>query len=286
LLDLDGPYQRSLEARGIVNTKKVMSVLRRGLAKHANIDVARLTRRDLVETLDALNDRPGARRELKKHLRVLLEWCVNAGLAPGNAIAGWRAPPKSRSQRLEEASKRRALDDDAIAKVWCAAERHGQYGSIVRLALLTAMRRSELAHLRWNDVIDDRLIVVPERAKTGTQHEIPLTSMMRDIIARQPRTISPLLFPGRVKGKPLDGWSLWKKALVTDAGAGHFTLHDCRRTCRTLMSRLNVAENIAELAIGHTPKGLIGVYDRAERWVERREAFERVGNHIAGLIRK
>jgi integrase len=30
-----------------------------------------------------------------------------------------------------------------------------------------------------------------------------------------------------------------------------FTLHDLRRTCRTMMSRLDVDHEIAELVIGH-----------------------------------
>ncbi len=284
LLEIDGAYERSLQSRGIVSVGKVMSVLRRGLVKHMNADVASLTRRDFVEALDALNDRPGARHELRKRSRVLLEWCVNAGLVPSNVLAGMRMPPKSRSQRLEESARRRALGDDDIKAVWLAAERHGQYGHIVRLALLTAMRRSEIAHLRWTDVLADRIVVVPERAKTGTQHLVPLTSMMKAIIERQPRTTSPLVFPSSMKGKPLDGWSLWKRKLIADANIGHFTLHDCRRSTRTLMSRLGVAEADAEAAIGHIRGGLVSIYNHDQRWPGRVDAFEKVSDHVARLV--
>ena len=50
------------------------------------------------------------------------------------------------------------------------------------------------------------------------------------------------------------------------------------------MSRLGVPENISELLIGHSPRGLIGIDDRAERWSERRNAFERVSAHIMCII--
>ena len=119
----DGVYERNLRARGIVNISRVLSALRRGLARHMSSDIARLTRRDLVEALDALSHLPGARASLRKHARVLLEWTTNAGLTQANILAGYRLLLKTRSQRIEESSRRRALDDDAIVAVWRAADR-------------------------------------------------------------------------------------------------------------------------------------------------------------------
>ena len=171
LLEEGGAYQRSLEARGVVKQKVVMSVLRRGLMKFRHHDIARLTRRDFVEALDALAHLPGARHELRKHARGLLVWTTNSGLTLANPLAGLRLPPKTRQQRLNEASKRRALGDSDIATVWKAADREGRFGGLVQLALLTAMRRGELAHLTWGDILDDRIVVPAERAKTGAAHE-------------------------------------------------------------------------------------------------------------------
>ena len=286
LLEPGGPYQRSLEARGIVKVKPVMSSLRRGLAKLMNTDIARITRRDLVEALDALNHLPGARHELRKYTRGLLEWATNSGLAPANTLAGLRLPPKTRQQKIAEAAKRRALDDDAIAAVWKAADRHGQYGDIVRLALLTGMRRGEVTGLRRDQVRGDRIVLHPAQTKTASGHEIPLTTLMRGIIARQIQTTSQLLFPSSFTGRALTEFVNLKKRIIDDAGAGHWTLHDLRRTCRTLMSRLGVAEPIAEAAIGHVKASLVGLYNLDQQWAARVGAFERVSDHIARITRE
>jgi hypothetical protein len=56
--------------------------------------------------------------------------------------------------------------------------------------------------------------------------------------------------PSPVTRGRITGWSYLVTNLRQASGVD-FTLHDLRRTCRTLMSRLGVDEDIAELAIGH-----------------------------------
>ena len=53
---------------------------------------------------------------------------------------------------------------------------------------------------------------------------------------------------------------------------------------RTLMSRLGVAEDIAELAIGHQRADLVARYNKDAAWQARVEAFEKVSAHISGLL--
>ena len=60
----------------------------------------------------------------------------------------------------------------------------------MRLALLTAMRRGELSGLRWSDIKADRIVLEAQHTKTGAAHEVPLTELMREVLARQPRTSS------------------------------------------------------------------------------------------------
>ena len=129
-----------------------------------------------------------------------MEWATNSGLAPANVLAGLRLPPKTKAQKMAQAAKRRALDDDAIQAVWLAADRHGQYGSIVQLCLLTGMRRSEAVNLSWAEVLSDRILLGPERTKTAAGHDIPLTDLMRKILQRQPKTTSTLVFPSSRPG--------------------------------------------------------------------------------------
>jgi len=50
------------------------------------------------------------------------------------------------------------------------------------------------------------------------------------------------------------------------------------------MSRLGVAEDIAELAIGHVRADLIARYNKDEVWEGRSDAFVRVSAHVVTAI--
>jgi integrase len=110
-----------------------------------------------------------------------------------------------------------------------------------------------------------------------------LTNLMRKVIAGVPVTTSKLLFPSAVTGGRIKGWTKFVAGLRQASGVD-FTLHDLRRTARTLMSRLGVAEDLAELAIGHVRDDLIRRYNKDEAWEGRRDAFTKVSAHIAAVI--
>jgi integrase len=103
---------------------------------------------------------------------------------------------------------------------------------------------------------------------------------MRAVLDAQPRTTSKLVFPGR-NNLRMAGWSKLVPRAIRVTGID-FRLHDLRRTVRTLMSRLGVPEEIAELSIGHVRRGLIATYNLDQAWAARVDAFEKVSAHIAG----
>jgi hypothetical protein len=55
---------------------------------------------------------------------------------------------------------------------------------------------------------------------------------------------------------------------------GHWTPHDLRRTCRTGLAAEGIGDTVAEAVVGHTRKGIIGVYDRHKYDSEKRAALE------------
>jgi integrase len=279
-------YENSIRRRRLVNVPTIMSTLRRGLAPLMAREIDALTRADLVALIDALESagKPGAASDLRKHLRTWLEWCVAKGLVQFNVLAGLRLPRASRAERLEDERKGRALSDDEITSLWNACGSNA-FGGLVRLGLLTGMRRGELAGLRWSDIRDDRIVLAAHDTKSGVRHEIPVTAAMRSVLTSQPRGTVELVFPSprRKSEASFSGWTQLIAGAVERSGVD-FRLHDLRRTARTLMSRLGVDESAAELAIGHTRGGLIGLYNRDLAWNARKDAFERVSAHIAQLV--
>jgi integrase len=278
-------YERAITRRKLVNVPTIMSTLRRGLALLTAREIDALTRADLVGRIEALEDAglPGAAADLRKHSRSLLEWAVSRGLAPFNVMAGLRMPRSSRAERLGEESKGKALSDEEIVALWNSAGRLGAFGGMLRLGLLTAMRRSELAMLRWSNVEDDRIVLEAHGTKTGERHEIPLTAAMRAVLMAQPKTTSALVFPSSRGSVQMSGWTKLVGA-ANRASSVMFKLHDLRRTTRTLLSRLGVDEPTAELCIGHVRRGLVATYNRDDAWQARVSAFGLVSAHIAGLV--
>jgi len=60
----------------------------------------------------------------------------------------------------------------------------------------------------------------------------------------------------------------------------HWTLHDLRRTARSLMSRAGVPSDHAERVLGHTIPGVRHVYDRHAYVAEKREGLVRLSKQI------
>ena len=280
---LDG-YEQSLIRRRIVGPKPIMSTLRRGLGAYLSREIDTLTRADIVKQIEGLENAglPGAANDLRKHSRSFLEWSVGQGLAPFNVMAGLRRPRASRAERLDDERAGRALSDDEVRALWASAGALGSLGGLIRLGVLTGLRRNELASLRWTEVRADRLVVEAHGTKTGVRHEVGITPAMRAVLAAQARDTSGLVFPGR-GGRPMSGWTQLLARAVKTSGV-NFRLHDLRRTFRTLLSRCHVPEELAELCIGHARKGLVGTYNKDSAWASRVEAFERVSTHIANII--
>src|SRR4029078_13015525 len=64
----------------------------------------------------------------------------------------------------------------------------------------------------------------------------------------------------------------------------HWTLHDLRRTARSLMSRAGVRPDIAERVLGHAITGVEGVYDRHLYDTEKAEALAKLATLVERIV--
>ena len=60
----------------------------------------------------------------------------------------------------------------------------------------------------------------------------------------------------------------------------NWTLHDLRRTAKTLMVRAGVRPDISERVLGHVITGVEGTYDRHSYAEEKRDALEKLAAMI------
>ncbi len=98
------------------------------------------------------------------------------------------------------------------------------------------------------------------------------------------------MFWGRA-GSRFNGWSKAKRqfdVLLPRASEpmANWTIHDLRRTARSLMSRAGVASEIAERTLGHAIRGVEGVYDRHRYENEIASALKKLDAEVGKIITK
>jgi integrase len=89
--------------------------------------------------------------------------------------------------------------------------------SMLRLALITGMRRGELFKLKWTDIDFDRGFIHIKNPKGGVSQKIPLNDSARAILENYPETADHVFV--RAKGKPFTN-VINKRARAICAAAG------------------------------------------------------------------
>jgi integrase len=180
----------------------------------------------------------------------------------------------------------RVLTDEELVKIWKATEPNEMaqpFHALVRFLLLTGARRNEARCLPWKE-IDGSLWTLPAaRNKVKVDLTRPLSKAAQALLQGLPRIDGGVLVFSGDGRRPM---SLAKPKAVFDAvcGVSGWTLHDARRTSRTLMSRAGVNADIAERALGHSIGGVRAVYDRHDFENEMRIAFEKLAALIANIV--
>lgn len=231
----------------------------------------------------------------------------NRTLAVLTAMFGWWAyrtendnPALGIRKSGKEKARERALTADEVRIFWQALENiRLRHGNMLKLVLLSGQRPGEVAGMRWDELDLDNpngaVWVLPgTRVKTGQEHRIPITDMMKQLLPTQGD--SPLVFPSRNPSKPMR--TLVR--LITSATNGtplessgiddpiHFTAHDLRRTCATHLGHLGYLDEEIGLILNHARHGTTQRYNRARYDERKRKMLEhwhqRLTTILAGKI--
>lgn len=258
--------------------------------------IAEITRGDVIAFIEEIVDsgKRTAAHQALIYTRRLFNWAI------ARDAYGLNQSPCDRISGREIAgslkARHRVLADWETRAIWNAADGIGQssypIAPFIRLLFLTGARRSEIAKGTWNEIDLDRKTwtIGAARMKNGLPHEIPLTDQMLEIIAALPRFRGPFLFSTTFGEHPIAAFSKMKRSLDVEAAriAGssieEWRIHDIRRTVRTTLARLRVDAIVAELVIGHRQRGIAAVYDLHRYEDEKREALERLGHYVSGVV--
>jgi integrase len=154
------------------------------------------------------------------------------------------------------------------------------FGSFVKFVLLTATRRNEAVYATRSEIVGAEWTIPASRYKTKIDHLIPLS---RSALAQLPAENGDFVFSANGK-QAIGSLTERKQALDAASGVSGYTIHDLRRTARSLMSRAGIPSDHAERCLGHVIGGVRGVYDRHEYHAEKARAFEALAALIERIV--
>lgn len=264
---------------------------KRLVANWAEKPIGTIVTRDIIDVIDATKARGApisANRELAA-LSKLFRWALGKRIIDSNPAAGIPKPAK-------ETKRDRLLSDDELQLIWHAADVEGfPFGDIVKVLILTAQRRQEVAGALWAEFnIKARSWVLPgARTKNKLQHLVPLSDEVLAVLAELPRYEGGAYLFGNAGRTAFSGFSAAKKRIeervaeLAEDDVPTWTLHDLRRTAATSMGRLGVEPHVIEAILNHvsgSKGGVAGIYNHYAYEKEKREALERWARHVERLV--
>jgi integrase len=235
--------------------------------------ISEIRRSDIVRLLDKIQDQSGPAMADKALgiIRKVMNWHASRS-------DDFRSPIVRGMARDPGIARDRILTDDELRSIWSASE-GSLFGSYVRFLLLTAARRSEAAGMERSEIVSGDWTLPASRNKTNQDLVRPLS---KAALATLPPPNGQFVF-GR-NGRPLNDFGGLKAKLDGASGVTGWTLHDLRRTARSLMSRAGVPTDHAERCLGHVIGGVRGTYDRHEYHDEKRKAFDALASLVARIV--
>src|SRR5581483_8561349 len=251
-----------------------------------------ISKQDIAAKLQKLNKTPSQQAHSLVVCKMFFRWALTNGYVDVDPTAAFK---RTRQQR-----RTRVLSDEELQSIWQACEQPGDtqcpwsvalpasFCTIVQLLILTGQRRGEIAALH-TDFFEHELCKLPkELCKNGRDHIFPLGPRAAALCTEAVPSASGLLFPARGKPtKPFNGWSKSKMLLDEASGVTDWTLHDLRRTFRTIHARIGTPPHIGERLINHVnavASEVAQVYDQHTYLPEMRKAVEAYEGHLAAIL--
>lgn len=257
--------------------------------------------RDILKRITA-SKRPTVANDALMQLKKLFNHAVKLGLVKHNPAAAFDIHDAGGA----EISRTRILSQDELREVIAKFRQYPEkftrdnYLAIL-LLLALGVRKNELIAAKWQEFDFDEAVwhLPSERTKTGAEIRIPLVPAVIEWLKElKIRALgSDYVFPNRRTAKrPHMGPDTLNRAIQvmfgqdkqrpTDNLMGdieYFTVHDLRRTTRSLLAELGTPSHIAERCLNHKLKGVEGIYDRYDYFDERKNAISNLAILLVSL---
>ena len=250
------------------------------LPELGQLQISSVKRRDVSRLLDKIEDGSGpptAQLTLAV-VRRLFSWHAARS-------DDFNSPIVRGMSRIKESERRRKriLSDDELVRIWKAAEEdNSAFGPYLQFLLLTGCRRTEAACMTWSEVNGNLWTLPAERNKTKQVLVRPLSGAALAAMAKAPRFAGSDYVFSSTGG--MFNTAHRKPAFDELTGTAGWTLHDLRRTARSLMPRAGVSEEHAERCLGHLQSAIQEVYNQHKYIAEMTGAYEKLSALITQIV--
>ena len=181
------------------------------------------------------------------------------------------------------------MSEEEIRHVWKAlGHERLSIAATLKLALLTAQRRSEVLGIRWDELdLETRWWTIPaERSKNKLAHRVPLASQALDLLARLREQAhgSAYVFPGSKK-EPIANLQKPMRSIRQRTGI-EFRFHDLRRTAASHMTGIGISRLVVSKILNHAERDVTAVYDRHSYDPNKQEALLQWDKRVDQILRK
>jgi integrase len=273
--------QAKLKPRSMKETERHLFKLCKPLHP---LPIAAIDRRSVAARLAeiASTNGPVAANRARGSLGAFFTWAMCKGLIDIN-------PTSLIHKATENGPRKRVLTDAELALLWRGLG-DDQYGTIVKLLVLTGLRRGEIGELCWSEIdLEAGLITIPpSRSKNRKPHLVPMSAPVRALLEAQPRcadrdrVFADVFWHGakveldkriaEINGAPLAPW----------------VVHDLRRVFSTaLHDKLKILPHVVEVLLGHIgghKAGVAGTYNLATYLPECEIALRRWADFVMALV--
>ncbi len=263
-----------------------------------DLPISKVRAHHVSRLVKAIRDRPAPAAALTafRRFKTFFNWLIDPdrqldyGMDPDNPFNPIR-DLKASTLELHGRLRARVLHKPELRAYWRAAnEMPYPFGPFFKALLLTGVRKSELRGMRWSEIdwADNLWIVPKERFKAGTEHLVPLSGpmiqLLREIRDHLPEYHGDCVFSttnGQLPisvDKKMNAFRARVAAAFAEIQPGAvmepFWMHDDRRVVRSNMAALKIPEAVIDTVLGHGKKGMKRIYDQYTYLDDTAEALE------------
>lgn len=262
------------------------------------LSLERVTARDIRAVIVKIrnSDRPTTANDALAYCKQIFNHGIKLDLIQNNPAQAFR---NSDAGGTEE-SRDRALSTAEIKHLFEVMKANSDQFTrdnylAICILLCTGVRKGELIAAEWSELdLDGGLWTIPKhRSKNGDQITIPLVGTVCAWFTelKYRSAGSEYVFPRRRSSKRYGHMSpdtlnaaIGKLFKQKKLEMPHFTVHDLRRTFRTMLGQLGVPGHVAERCMNHRLPAMERVYNTYDYLDERREALKKVALTISPMV--